>query len=299
MFFGALEPAGERRHVPRGLGGEQPDDRVDVLAPERVDVPLQQLLLRRRRGCSRRCPRSGRGRPSGRARAGARSSRRPWTCRARRRPRRPTSAARRAGSARRAGGRAGAGGRRRTRAGSSPARRPRPRRPGTGSSQAMSWSCSSASPTMASAVPSPAGSGRRGRPSRLVRQTLVAIRYSQVRTDERPSNAAGGRPGAQERLLDQVLGLVHRPGHPVAVREQLALVALRQRREVVELAPVVVVVMAVPVCMQVPTGVDGLTHRDPRALVRRRVRRARGRPAPARPGCAGRAGRRRRRRPRG
>ena len=45
MSGAAAVPAGERRHVPRRLGGEQPDDRVDVLAPERVDVPLQQLLL--------------------------------------------------------------------------------------------------------------------------------------------------------------------------------------------------------------------------------------------------------------
>ena len=47
---------------------------------------------------------------------------------------------------------------------------------GTGSSQAISWSSSSASPATASGVPSPAGSGRRGRPSRFVRQTFVAIR---------------------------------------------------------------------------------------------------------------------------
>ena len=36
--------------------------------------------------------------------------------------------------------------------------------------------------------PSPDGSGRRPRRSMAVRQALVAIRYSQVRTDERPSN---------------------------------------------------------------------------------------------------------------
>jgi len=38
----------------------------------------------------------------------------------------------------------------------------------------------------------------------------------------------GGLPGAQERLLHQVLRLVHRAAHPVAVRQQLTLVALRQ-----------------------------------------------------------------------
>ena len=47
---------------------------------------------------------------------------------------------------------------------------------GTGSSHGISWSSSRASPAIWSSVPSPAGSGRRGRPSRLVRQTLVAIR---------------------------------------------------------------------------------------------------------------------------
>ena len=47
---------------------------------------------------------------------------------------------------------------------------------GTGSSQGTSWSSSRASPAWLSAVPRPVGSGRRLRPSRLVRQTLVAIR---------------------------------------------------------------------------------------------------------------------------
>ncbi len=47
---------------------------------------------------------------------------------------------------------------------------------GTGSSQGISGLASSASPASWLSVPSPAGSGRRGRPSRLVRQTLVAIR---------------------------------------------------------------------------------------------------------------------------
>ena len=47
---------------------------------------------------------------------------------------------------------------------------------GTGSSQGISASSSSASPASWSAVPSPVGRGRRGRDSRLVRQTFVAIR---------------------------------------------------------------------------------------------------------------------------
>ena len=39
-----------------------------------------------------------------------------------------------------------------------------------------------------SGPPSPEGSGRRPRRSMAVRHALVAIRYSQVRTDDRPSN---------------------------------------------------------------------------------------------------------------
>jgi hypothetical protein len=46
--LGADVPAGERRHLPDRLVLEQPDDRVDVLAPERVDVLVEQHLLRRR-----------------------------------------------------------------------------------------------------------------------------------------------------------------------------------------------------------------------------------------------------------
>ena len=42
-------------------------------------------------------------------------------------------------------------------------------------------------------APSPDGSGRRPRRSIAVRHTLVAIRYSQVRTDERPSNPSKDR----------------------------------------------------------------------------------------------------------
>ena len=43
------------------------------------------------------------------------------------------------------------------------------------------------------APPSPDGSGRRPRRSIAVRHTLVAIRYSQVRTDARPSNPSKDR----------------------------------------------------------------------------------------------------------
>ncbi len=56
------------------------------------------------------------------------------------------------------------------------------------SSPATSGVCgSSAGP------PSPDGNGRRPRRSIAVRHTLVAIRYSQVRTDERPSNPSKDR----------------------------------------------------------------------------------------------------------
>lgn len=43
----------------------------------------------------------------------------------------------------------------------------------------------SAAPGSSLGVPSPDGNGRRARPSSAVMQALVAIRYSQVRTDAR------------------------------------------------------------------------------------------------------------------
>ncbi len=58
---------------------------------------------------------------------------------------------------------------------------------GTGSSHGISPFSSSGAPASAEGAPRPAGSGRRSRPSSAVRQTFVAIRYSQVRTEERPS----------------------------------------------------------------------------------------------------------------
>ena len=131
MFSRADVPAGERRHLPDRFRGEHADDRVDVLAPERLDVPLQQVLLLRggQVGLDGLLGEAAVGElgvgalQRGVDRGGA------W-CRAPRRPRRPTSGARRAGSARRADGPAGAGARRRRRAGSSRARRRRRRRRG-------------------------------------------------------------------------------------------------------------------------------------------------------------------------
>ena len=59
---------------------------------------------------------------------------------------------------------------------------------GTGSSQSTSSALTSGSPAVLLGAPSPVGSGRRSVPSSEVRQTLVAIRCSHVRSDERPSN---------------------------------------------------------------------------------------------------------------
>jgi hypothetical protein len=50
---------------------------------------------------------------------------------------------------------------------------------------------------------------------------LVVIRYSQVRTDERPSNFSNEAPRPQVRRLNQVLGLLSRAQHPRAMSQQL------------------------------------------------------------------------------
>lgn len=61
---------------------------------------------------------------------------------------------------------------------------------GSGSSHGISLRSSNSSSGSALGAPSPVGSGRRCLPSNAVRQVLVAIRYSQVRTDDFPSNRA-------------------------------------------------------------------------------------------------------------
>ncbi len=61
---------------------------------------------------------------------------------------------------------------------------------GSGCSHGTSGPATSGESGLSLGAPSPDGSGRRPRRSIAVRQALVAIRYSQVRTDERPSNAA-------------------------------------------------------------------------------------------------------------
>ena len=75
------------------------------------------------------------------------------------------------------------------------------------------------------------GSGRRGRRSSSSRQALVAIRYSQVSIDERPSKRSSAAPGAQQRLLDDVLGVLGRAEHPVAVHLERPPVRLDQLAE--------------------------------------------------------------------
>ena len=77
----------------------------------------------------------------------------------------------------------------------------------------------------------PTGSARRGRRSSSSRQALVAIRYSQVSTEERPLEAVERAPGAQQRLLRDVLGVVDGAEHPVAVDLERAAVGLDERAE--------------------------------------------------------------------
>ena len=52
------------------------------------------------------------------------------------------------------------------------------------------------------------------------------MRYSQARNERAAVEALAAAPGAQERLLHRVLGLVERGEHPVAVHVQLAPVPL-------------------------------------------------------------------------
>ena len=59
----------------------------------------------------------------------------------------------------------------------------------------------------------------------------MAIRYSHVRSELRPSKRREPAPGAQERVLQRVLGVVERAEHAVAVRVQLAAVRLDERSE--------------------------------------------------------------------
>ena len=64
--------------------------------------------------------------------------------------------------------------------------------------------------------------GRRDLARSAFRQRLVAIRYSQVRTEARPSNASRPRQAASSVSCTSVLGVLHRAEDPVAVQLQLA-----------------------------------------------------------------------------
>ena len=67
--------------------------------------------------------------------------------------------------------------------------------------------------------------GRRPAARLALRQRLVAIRYSHVRTDARPSRIRGSPATPRTRvLLDRILGVLERSEHPVAVHVELAAV---------------------------------------------------------------------------
>ena len=64
---------------------------------------------------------------------------------------------------------------------------------GSGCSHGTSAAAASGAAGSPAGPPSPDGRGRRPRRSIAVRHALVAIRYSQVRIDERPSNPSNER----------------------------------------------------------------------------------------------------------
>ena len=142
---------------------------------------------------------------------------------------------------------AAAGARRRTRARRSRAARSAPRAPrgrrraraaasGYGSSQTVSTSGgSSSSQSLGRAGSRPAAASPAG--ARIAfRQALVAIRYSQARSELRASKRRQPAPGAQQRVLQRVLGVVHRAEHAVAVGVQLRAVGLEQAAECILVA---------------------------------------------------------------
>src|SRR5215217_1655729 len=71
-------------------------------------------------------------------------------------------------------------------------------------------------------------SGRRLLARRASRARLVAIRYSQARTDARSSNRSSPRHCGEQRLLEQVLGVLGRADDPVDVELELAPVGVGQ-----------------------------------------------------------------------
>ena len=204
-------PQRHRRHLQDRVVGEQPDERRDVGRLERPHVPVDHRPHLRVVGLARRRPSptsasAARARCSALLTAGTVVS----SCAA-------TSAAlnsstsRSSSTARCRGGRscsaATSASRMSVRASAASiprvGKRLQPRH--------VEAPASAAPPGSSLGAPSPDGSGRRARPSSAVRQALVAIRYSQVRTDARVRVVpVAGLPGPQHRLLHQVLGLVER-----------------------------------------------------------------------------------------
>ena len=83
----------------------------------------------------------------------------------------------------------------------------------------------------ADAGPRSTGSTRLGRLAITSRQAFVAIRYSQGRSGRVALEAGEPAPGAQQRVLERVLGVVQGAEHPVAVRVELAAVGLDEPAE--------------------------------------------------------------------
>ena len=60
---------------------------------------------------------------------------------------------------------------------------------------------------------------------------MVAIAYSHERSELRPSNRDSPRHALEQRVLERVLGVLHRAEHPVAVGVQLGAMGLHQPTE--------------------------------------------------------------------
>ncbi len=232
--LGADVPPGERRHLPDRLVLEQPDDRVDVLAPERVDVLVEQHLLRRRQvvvdGVGlrvlvghhgvRALEGGVDGGSGGVERLGGLGGR----------PAQDVAQDQHGALARRQVLQRGDerepdgvllgddhGGVR---------HRLQPRDLVVELERVTGHLVHGAEP----------GGQRAARPALEVGQADVGGDAVEPGTHRRTALEGVRRlPGPDQRLLDEVLGLVHGPAHPVAVRQQLALVALGESREVVEL----------------------------------------------------------------
>jgi hypothetical protein len=60
---------------------------------------------------------------------------------------------------------------------------------------------------------------------------LVAIRYSQARTRRPPLELLEAAPRGEQRLLEQVLGVLHRPDDPIHVQLELTPVRVGELAE--------------------------------------------------------------------